>query len=269
MMSSENTAADQGTYQKAAAFYCVDDNRYLFAENIDNRFAPASVTKLLTSATALKYMSADDIITVGDEYDLVKPYSSLCYILPGQKLKLFDLLTGLLLPSGNEAAYSIAAAGARTAYPDTEMTSAQAIECFVGLMNEYALSIGMNNSFFVHPEGWDDDRQYITIRDMITLGRHILSIPVLRSITGTHSRRVTFESGERITWTNTNLLLNPESEFYCKDAVGFKTGTTDKAGASLLAAFVRNQKTYISYVTGCEEKEDRYVKTLEMLKRFT
>ena len=268
-MDPENTSAEQAAYHKAKAFYSVDDDKYLLEDNIDIGFPPASVTKLLTSATALKYMSADDIITVGDEYDLVKPYSSLCYILPGHKLRLFDLLTGLLLPSGNEAAYSIAAAAARAAYPDREMTSAQAVECFVGLMNEYAVSIGMNNSFFVTPEGWDDDRQYVTARDLITLGLHILSIPVIRKITATHSRRVIFESGEWITWTNINRLLNPESEFYCKDAIGFKTGTTDKAGASLLAAFVRNDKTYISFVTGCKTTEDRYIETLEMLRRFT
>ncbi|MCR5121960.1 MAG: hypothetical protein K6B74_06025 [Ruminococcus sp.] len=206
---------------------------------------------------AALYCADDEEYLFAEQIDL--------HITPASVAKL---LTGLLPASGNDAAYSIAAAAARAAFPNRNMTAVQAVSCFMELMNEYAAAIGMNDSRFVYPEGWDDGDQYTTARDLITLGRHILTIPELKRITGTFSRFVEFASGETITWENYNRLLNPNSKYYCPEAIGLKTGTKEAAGASLLGTVVRNKKTYITYVTGCNEMCERYLKTMEMLNSF-
>ena len=91
--------------------------------------------------------------------------SSLCLIRPGHKLKLYDLLTGMLMASGNDAAYTVAVTTARAVKTDTAKTDAQAVAYFSELMNSYASSIGMKDSHFTTPEGWDDASQYTTVSD--------------------------------------------------------------------------------------------------------
>ena len=194
---------------KSAALYCIDDNNLIYSDNIDLCIAPASLTKLLTASVALNYLSPDTIVTVGSELSLVKPYSSLCLIAKGHRLRLSDLLTGMLMASGNDAAYTVAVTTARAVYPDEYLTDIQAVERFSGLMNDFASKIGMQNSHFTTPEGWDDANQYTTVRDLLTLSEYALSIPVIRDIVGTYQKYIVFVSGENVTWTNTNNILNP------------------------------------------------------------
>ena len=253
---------------KSAAFACADDGELLYYDNINEHIAPASLTKLLTASVALHYLSPDTVVTVGSEQSLVKSGSSLCLIKPGHKLKLYDLLTGMLMASGNDAAYTVAVTTARAVKSDTAMTDSQAVSYFAELMNSYASSIGMNNSHFTTPEGWDDASQYTTVYDLLILANHAFSIPEIKTITGTYQKKVYFVSGENITWTNTNALLNPSSTYYCSDAVGIKTGTTANAGNCLIAAFEINGKTYLSAVVGCGTGNDRYELTLKMLSQF-
>lgn len=253
---------------KSAALACIDDKELLYCDNINECIAPASLTKLLTACVAMHYLSSDTVITVGSEQNLVKPGSSLCLIKPGHKLKLNDLISGMLMASGNDAAYTVAVTTARAARPDVPMTDSQAVEYFSKLMNEYASLLGMKNSHFVNPDGWDDASQFTTVSDLLKVANHAFSVPEIKDIIGTYKKKVYFVSGENITWTNTNALLNPNGAYYCADAVGMKTGTTENAGNCLIAAFKCNGKTYLSAVTGCTTSNDRYELTLNMLSAY-
>lgn len=254
---------------KSAALACIDDKELLYCDNINECIAPASLTKLLTACVALHYLSSDTVITVGSEQNLVKSGSSLCLIKPGHRLKLNDLISGMLMASGNDAAYTVAVTTARAVRPDVSMTDSQAVEYFSELMNEYASSLGIKNSHFVNPDGWDDDSQFTTVSDLLIVANHAFSVSEIKSITGTYRKKVYFVSGENITWTNTNALLNPNGAYYCADAVGMKTGTTQNAGNCLIAAFKCNGKSYLSAVTGCANSNDRYELTLKMLSAYT
>gem|GEM_PF-345790 len=244
---------------RAAAFYSVDEQKLLYSDNINEKTAPASITKLLTAATALKVISPDTPCTVGSEIGLVNYDSSLAYISPGQEITLYGLITGMLLASGNDAAYTIAVTAARAASPDKELTDQEAADKFCGMMNDLAGEIGMKNSRFVNPDGWDESKQYTTVADIIKLSEYALSVPEIRKTSSCHEKTVTYLSGGTSTWKNSNYLLDPESEFYCKYAVGLKTGTTLNAGNCLSAAFQKDGKTYISVVVGCDTDEDRFV----------
>lgn len=250
----------------AAALYCVDDKQILYSDNINEKSAPASITKLLTASVALKYADKDKALTVGSEQALVQPYSSLCGFSLGDTLKLEDMITGMLMASGNDAAYTIAVSTAREMLPDADMTDSEAVDFFCGLMNTFANDHGMSNSSFVNPDGWDDEKQYTTAADLLKLGEYVLTIPEMTQITKTFKKDVYMSSGGYHSFTNSNLLLDPSSKYYCKDAIGLKTGTTLNAGNSLIAAFDINGKKYISVVLGCDEDEDRYELTTKLIE---
>lgn len=248
--------------------YCVEENRILIGENIYRKVAPASLTKLLTASVALKYCGADEVVTVGTELELVQPESSLCLIRKGHRLTMYDLLTGLLLESGNDAAYTVAVHVARKVSGLPDLRDRAAVRVFSDLMNDFAEEIGLRNTHFVNPEGWDDPRHYTTASDLTKIAKYALSVPEIREIVATRRSDVTFVSGETITWYNGNQLLYPDSDFYCEDAIGMKTGFTDNAGRCIIAAFENSGKTYIITLLGCTDLEWRYNKVLELYENI-
>ncbi len=248
----------------AAAIYCVEDKQLLYGDRIDNRVAPASLTKMLTASVALKYMDSSTVLTVGSEQYLVQEGSSLCGLSIGTSMTLNDLISGLMMSSGNDAAYTIAVYVARKMQPAIEMSDAEAVSYFCDLMNQFALEIGMTGSHFTTPDGWDDAFQYTTVSDLLILAEYVLSVPEIRQASGTYTKSVQAVTGEFYEWTDSNLLLDPYGSFYCPNAIGIKTGTTLQAGNCLVAAFSLNNKTYITAVCGCNSDSDRYDLTLKL-----
>ena len=264
---TEADALIQSPLYHSAVMYCIEDKQWLYRDGGTLKTAPASITKLLTASIALEYLSPDEIVTVGTEQEFVHSGSSLCYIGYGDQLTVKERLTGMLLNSGNDAAYTAAVCAARAMMPDERLSDGEAIRVFCDKMNAKAAAIGMRNSHFVNPDGWDEDLQYVTADDLVKLSVYALQYPIIREIVGTYAYDVQFVSGERIHWTNTNSLLNPDSSFYDKRCIGLKTGTTDNAGCCLAAAMQQNGKTYISIVTGCNTNDDRYDITLQLFNR--
>lgn len=253
----------------SAMAYCLENDTLLFSQDADRSIAPASLTKLLTACTALNYISPDTCCTVGSEQYLVQPESSLCYISQGQQITAEDLIAGMMMASSNDAAYALAVNTARKVSADTNMTDYQAVEYFCGLMNSFATELGMKNSNFVSPDGWDTSGQYTTASDLLILARYAAGVPEIRKAADCYEKQVTILSGEGFTWHNSNKLLDPYSEFYRKDASGLKTGSTVSAGNNLIAVFEINGLTYLTVVTGCESDYDRYYLTLQLINEYT
>lgn len=252
----------------AYALYCVEDDMMLDSMNKDKLIAPASLTKVLTASVVLRHLKPDEVVTVGTELELVNEDSSLCFISRGQRLTVYDLLTGLLLPSGNDAAYTLAVYTARKVSGDPYMPDRNAVELFCRLMNEMARELGMKSSHFADPDGWDDPAHYTTVSDLIKVTKYALTVPVIREIVAIPEKYVEFESGESITWYNANLLLHERSEYYNEYAIGMKNGATDEAGYCLIAVFEKGGKTYIDIVVGSESIEERYEMTDRLFREI-
>ena len=218
----------------------------------------AQTMECLYSQASANHISPDTVFTVGTEQSLVPKGSSLCLIQPGHRLKLCDLLTGMLMCSGNDAAYTVAVSVAREVSGNTNMSNSEAITYFSELMNNYARSLGATNSNFTNPDGWDDENQYSTVYDLAIISAHAIRINEIRSIVSSRSKYVVFESGENITWKNTNALLQPESKYYLPQAIGLKTGTTANAGNCLIAVVSIDGTEYVAVVIGCEIDSARY-----------
>ena len=255
-------------YAKAAVLYCADDDSYLYSRNLNSKISIASTTKLLTASLALKYLSPNKIITVGSEVWFTKPDSTVAGLRVGQKLTTEQLLYGLLLPSGNDAAYTVAVNVARAANPGQTLSDSRAVSTFAAMMNAFAAQLHMTSSHFANPEGWDDAMHYSTLSDMIKLTRYALSQPVISKIVSTHYKSVKLASGGYLSWTNTNSLIDPNSPYYLSAANGVKTGTTANAGYCLIASVKYGAKTYYCAAMGCRTTYDRYRLVRSLVQKY-
>lgn len=238
-----------------ALLYDVTGNRLLYKKNIDVKTAPASLIKLLTALTALKYCAPTQICTVGNEIDLIAEDSSVCPLQKGWQLTLEQLLHGMLLPSGNDAAYCVAANVGRLV---TGATYAQAVSYFTIMMNQTAKELGMKDTYVTTPDGYDAQGQYTTARDLLTLSRAALQNELIAKICAKSTVSYTLANGTKVTWNSTNRYLNPSDTFYDQRVYGLKGGYTDDAGVCLIATARQTGRDYIVIVLGVESFTERY-----------
>lgn len=251
---------------KAAVVYDVGAKEILYAKNSTEKISVASTTKLLTCLTALRYVSPDTVITVGNEVYLRKPNSSVSQIQPGHRLKLRTLIAALMLPSGNDAAYTVAVNTARIQTGNYSMSDTDAVKHFCALMNSYANELGCKNTNFVNPEGWDDPYHYSTAEDMLLIAREALNNVFITSTAKIASQRFWFTSGENIVWTNSNSLIHTGNAYYYEYATGLKTGTTSSAGKCLIATAEKDSRQLLILVYGAATEDDRFGKVRDIFE---
>lgn len=240
------------------------ETMYYTSGGEDTRIAPASLTKLLTALVALEVLDPDDVITVGSEVSLIDPYSSVAYISRGQKLRVDMMIEGLLLQSGNDAAYTLAAAAGRELANNPDLSAKGAIRRFMEYMNHRAMEMGLEGTHYENPDGIDGEDHYTCLKDLVTVSVLAMENATIRKYVGMATHFVTYESGQTITWSNTNELLHTSSKYYCADAVGLKTGTTAKAGNCLISAFPKDDGYLFIGVLGGASYYGRYKDTLAL-----
>lgn len=246
-----------------ALLYSVEDNKLLYSKNIDKKTAPASLIKLLTALTALHYCEPDQVFTVGKEIKSIGEESSLSLIRVGMHLTLEQLLYGMILPSGNDAAYCVAVNVARSIREDLSLD--QAISYFVQLMNQEAKSLGMPDTVILTPDGYDKDGQYSTAKDLLTLARAALQNELIAEICATSSVTVSVDDEGELYWKNTNRYLDPYHERYDPRVSGLKGGFTDDAGYCLITSLKKDNATYIVVLLGAETVSKRYESTSALM----
>ena len=251
-----NVVTPQGV--TAAAIYEAGSLHSVYSYNADMQLSIASITKLITASVAIKYMPLDSVITVGSELSLVKYDSSVCGLKRGYQLTLEQLLHGLLMSSGNDAAYTVAVNVARYVSDNAEMSDNDAVNYFCGLMNELAAEIGASNSAFANPEGWDDANNYSTVSDLAIISKFATENELIKQIVATPVCTVTIVSGEQMKFRNSNFMLHEDNQFYCPNVTGLKTGSTDNAGKCLVATVDIDGFEYIAVVMGCPDELTRY-----------
>ncbi len=116
-----------------------------------------------------------------------------------------------MLPSGNDAAYTLAVNTGKKIDGDTGLSDTQAIDVFMDKVNEKAKQLGAKNSNFVVPDGYDADGQYTTAYDLAIIAKACLEIPCISDIVATYSSYERWPNGREVTYKNTNELLNPNS----------------------------------------------------------
>ena len=236
----------------------IDTNLVLYQKNGTAQIAPASTAKMIMALTALDVCSAEDNVTVGAEITMMPADSSRAYLNQGDTLTVRQLLTALLLPSGNDAAYSLAVYTGKKIDGDSSLSNERAVEVFMDAVNEKARELGAKNSNFVVPDGYDAEGQYTTAYDLAIIAKACLDNPDIAEIMAKEKSYERWAGGREVTYRNTNKLLDGGSEFYYPEAIGIKTGTSSLSGASLVSAAVINDKTYISVVMGASTEDSRF-----------
>lgn len=253
---------------KAAILVDVDTKSVIYSKNCDEKMAPASTTKLATAITAVEILKPDDEIEIGNEINLVGADSSKAGLKVGDKLSFTELMEGMLLCSGNDAAYSIAKAAGKTlledniAYDGENLTIEQCIQRFVYEMNKNVRDLGLENTSFMSPDGYDQEDQYTTASDLSKIALTAYENEEINKICSMTS--ATTKNGE-YTWTTTNELMLKNSDYYYKYAKGMKTGSTDAAGKCLVSVANKDSQTCISVVLN-STTEGRYEDSLKLLK---
>ncbi len=205
-----------------------ETGRVLYDHDADEIHRIASITKVMTAILAIESGKMDEMTTVSKR--AVYTEGSSIYLQQGEKIKLEDLVYGLMLRSGNDAATAIA-----------EHVGGS-VEGFVFLMNQKAAEIGMTHTVFANPHGLDDhEEHYSTAYDMALLTRYTMMNPKFQEISGTKSYTLTRENGTH-KWRNKNRLLTEKYE-YC---TGGKTGFTKRAGRTLITTASKDGKDLIA-----------------------
>jgi D-alanyl-D-alanine carboxypeptidase (penicillin-binding protein 5/6) len=224
------TAPAPGLSAGAAILMDWQTGEVLYTQNAHARRDPASTTKVLTAILALERANLTDQVKISRRAAYT-PGSSM-YIKPGQVYSLHDLIHGLLLRSGNDAAAAIA-----------EHVSGS-VEGFAKLMTLRAKELGARNSHFTNPHGLTDKHHFSTAFDLAVITRHALQNETFAGIVSLRDTALTYEHLHRdVILHNTNRLLG-----IMKDADGVKTGTTSAAGPCLIASATRAEQKLLAVV---------------------
>ena len=198
-----------------------DSGRILYSKNMNEKKLIASTTKIMTTLIALENGNKNDIYTVGNEIKSVN--GSMLYIKEGEKFSLNDLLYGLMLQSGNDAAMVIA--NNVTNYDE-----------FIAKMNIKAYKLGMYNTYFENPHGLNDNsKNYSTAYDMAKLMQYAIKNNDFLKITSAQNYKV-----NNYIWNNKNRLL-----FEYKYLISGKIGYTKASGQVFVSAAKKDNKTLI------------------------
>lgn len=261
---NENVPAENVTDElsKAAGLFDLENKTIPYAYQIHERMYPASTTKIMTAYVALKYGELSKTATVSEEALQLEEGSSVCGLSVGDKISLEELLYGLMMCSGNDAANVIA-----------EMISGST-EGFVRLMNQEALALGATETHFINPHGLHDEQHYTTVYDLYLIFQAALAENTFRQIISTTSYQATLTNsqGEPVekSWATTNQYLRGEKEPpEGVTVIGGKTGTTGEAGYCLVLYSEDDKgRPFISIVLKADGRDNLYYHMTELLKEI-
>lgn len=238
-------AEEIATSAKACIIIDEDSGRVLLSHNADQPLPMASTTKVMTALLALESGALDDPVVCGRNAFGV-PGTSI-YLSQGETLTMRDMLYGLMLSSGNDAAVAIAEHIGGT------------VEDFCRMMTARAAELGCRNTVFLNPHGLPCDGHATTARDLALIAREAMTHPLFREIVSTRRATIPWEGRDypRVLRNKNKLLTTYEG------ATGIKTGYTRKAGRCLVFGAERNGMRIIGVVLNCADWFDEAARLMD------
>ncbi|MFD5446889.1 D-alanyl-D-alanine carboxypeptidase family protein [Streptomyces sp. NPDC003470] len=239
------------------------NGRTLYTKAADTRRSTGSTTKIMTAKVVLSQpkLNLDAKVTIQKAYSdyIVSKNASSARLIVGDKVTVRQLLYGLMLPSGCDAAYALADKFG------TGRTRAERVKSFIGKMNSTAKSLGLKNTHFDSFDGIGNGSNYSTPRDLTKLASSAMKNANFRAIVKTkkYTARTTTKSGGTRTmaaWTNTNTLLSSYS-----GAIGLKTGSGPEAKYCLVFAATRKGRTVVGTVLASTSSTQRATDATRLL----
>ncbi len=252
-----NNTLPIGAY--SAALFDLNGRQVVYGRDLFTKRSPASLTKIMTAMVALKYGNLDDMVTVTETALDIEYGSSVCDIKVGDRLSLKQLLYGLMIASGNDAAMMIA-----------EHVGGS-VAGFVDLMNQEARALGATGTHFTNPHGLTDSDHYTTAYDLYLMFQAAMEYDVFMDMINRKNYYAEYTrvdgSAVAVTWESTNHYFTSLADAPDNVIVyGGKTGTTDDAGAclSLLAKDLYGNP-YLAVVLHAGNKDELYQEMNQIL----
>ncbi len=217
----------------------IDTNTVLYEHNSHQKLPMASTTKVITAITVLENAELNEIVEINA--NCVGIEGSSIYLKEGEKYTVEDLLYGLMLRSGNDAAVALA------------LHVGKNISGFCEMMNEICRKVGANNTSVTNPHGLNDENHYTTAEDLAKIAAYALKNETFKQIVSTQKRVATeLVSGNKRTFINKNKLLYRDKNCY-----GVKTGYTKIAGRCLVSAFENDGMNVVCVVLNSPQMYER------------
>ncbi|HSL01087.1 MAG TPA: D-alanyl-D-alanine carboxypeptidase family protein [Rubrobacteraceae bacterium] len=245
--AQEEESAGPPLAARAWALTDAESGEYLAGENGEERLPMASTTKIMVALVAFEVADLDEEVAVSEEAAaFATPAYSNVGLFAGDVLSVRELLMATLVSSGDDAAYALA----------EHLGGEAGVEGFVETMNRRAGALGLEDTSFENPIGFDARDHYASARDLAEMTRLAMNHPEFEELVGTTYASITTQDRE-IPLTNTNELL-----FTYAPATGVKTGTTPGAGPSLVASAASGDESYVAVVL---DDDDRFEDSMRLL----
>lgn len=215
----------------------------LYEKNASQKLTMASTTKIMTAICAIEEGNLDKVVKVHP--DAVGVEGSSIYLTHGEELTLRELVCGLMLSSGNDAAVAIAYA------------VGGGVEKFADIMNKKAERIGAENTHFQNPNGLDEDGHYTTAADLAKITAYALKNEEFRKIVSTYQMTISGPEGKRYLTNHNKLLKRMDG------CIGVKTGFTKKSGRCLVSACERNGMVLVSVTLNAPDDWNDHIKMMD------
>ena len=231
---------------RIALIYDRASGRIIYEKNGNKQTPMASTTKILTAIVTLENADLKETVTI--ESKAAGIGGSKLGLKKNDKITVNDLLYGLMLRSGNDAAVALA------------IHVGGSIEGFADMMNKKAEELGLTNSHFVVPHGLDNEGHYTTAYELAKMADYALNIPKFKEIVSNKSATI-YINGYPKAINNTNKLLGSVSGVY-----GVKTGFTNGAGRCLVSSCKRGELDIITVIIGADTNNQRTADTKELIE---
>lgn len=237
------TLTGEDLYARAAILVDLGSGRTLLDKASQERFYPASTTKIMTLLLALESLPPDRVLTIPAEAGEVPKDSSLVPVHPGEQMTADDLFHGLMLRSGNDAANALA------------VLCAGSVEAFVSQMNARARALKLQQTHFTNPHGYHDAEHYSSARDLALLTKAALQQEAFQRIIRhtSHALAPTKLRPQLYIEVNTDLF-KPASPFFYGGAYGVKSGYTRSAGFCYVGCAEKDGRTLLAVILNCRTR---------------
>ena len=241
------TITEVPTIEGKYGILCDSDGNVLWSRESATKSAMASITKIMTAVVVLENADLESSFTVSQNAASVGESSA--GLRAGDVVKVSNLLQGLLIHSGNDAAITLAEGVGGT------------VDGFVEMMNAKAQELGLENTHYANPHGLDADDHYTTAADICVLERYAMKDKTFRKIVKTKRVTLSYGSNANYTFNSTNSLLNT-----WKPCIGVKTGYTNNAGYCLASAAKKDGVELYAVILGCQDEGQRFTDSYRLLK---